>query len=58
MGINMDEITKKVSEAVKEASDILRGEFEKSLSIMNAELEALRAENSELKMRLINTESC
>ena len=45
-----------MGEAVKKATYILRGQFEKNLSIMKAELGVLKAENSELKMRIINTE--
>ena len=56
MSASVDDISKIVEKTVKEANDLLRAEFEKSMSVLRTELEALKAENSELKMRIINTE--
>ena len=52
----MEEISKIVSAAVKDAIVNLKGEFNKSLTVMQTELEALKAENSELKKRIIDAE--
>ena len=52
----MEEISKIVSAAVKDAIVSLKGEFNKSLTSMQTELEALKAENTELKQRIINAE--
>ena len=45
-----------IRDAVKEATDSLKAEFDKSVSAMKSELDALKAENLELKSRMTSTE--
>ena len=52
----MDEISKIVDEAVKVATNKLREEFKNEISAVMTELQALQAENVELKTRVTNAE--
>ena len=59
MSVNLGkmEISKIVGDAVNEATDAtIRAEFEKSISVIRSEIEVLKAENLELKMRITNKE--
>lgn len=56
MSVSMEDISKLVDAAVKDVIDNLKGEFNKSLASMKTELEALKAENSELKKRITEAE--
>ena len=55
-GVSMEDISKMVSKAVKEATDDLKKEFNETNLAIKAELDSLKAENFELQKRIIDME--